>query len=253
MPVTCANTAGFSTTDSTLSPDNSNPSYFSSENLTAYAPFSQCGGGKRRRKRKRKRKKGQTQKASRGRQTVIAKNMCSCMDMLGSTEDVECTLICKSGSKTKTRKLRFKGSKGSSVARSLLKSPKKKQTKKKKKKRRKRSKKAKMLRKYLGPADSLALDAVSAVGAEAVRQGTDKLKSYMPEMPKIPKGPRFPTFDAPSGFVPTKLGSAELDVPGVDKGPSVDEPTDDSPFGMDSNISDEYVKVKHPSGEEPSM
>ena len=169
MPVTCANTAGFSTTDSTLSPDNSNPSYFSSENLTAYAPFSQCGGGKRRRKRKRKRKKGQTQKASRGRQTVIAKNMCSCMDMLGSTEDVECTLICKSGSKTKTRTLRFKGSRGSSVVRSLLKRSKKKTTKKKRKKR-KKSKKAKMI------PSSPVRKITTTFARDGTRQATEAIK-----------------------------------------------------------------------------
>jgi hypothetical protein len=256
---TFANTAGYSTTFDALSPENSNPSYFSSENMADYRPFSQAGGGKRRRKRKRKRNKGQTQKASRGRQTVIAKNMCSCMDMLGSTEDVECTLICKSGSKTKTRTLRFKGSRGSAVVRSLLKKSKKKTTKKKRKKR-KKSKKAKM-RKYLGPADAMALDAVSAVGAEAgkqlgdtLSQGVSKATSYMPE---IPKGPRFPKFGPPSDFEPHKLGSAELDVPDGDKAPDepspMAEPTDDSPFEMDSKISDDYVDVKPPSGEEPSM
>ena len=255
---TFANTAGYSTTFDALSPENSNPSYFSSENMADYRPFSQAGGGKR----KRKRKRGQTQKASRGRQTVIAKNMCSCMDMLGSTEDVECTLICKSGSKTKTRKLRFKGSRGSSVVRSLLKGTKKRTTKKKKKKRRKKSKKAKMLRGYLGPADSMALDAVSAVGAEAgkqlgdkLSQGVSKATSYMPE---IPKGPRFPKFGPPSDFEPHKLGSAELDVPDGDRGPPGEpspmaEPTDDSPFDMEPKISDDYVDVKPPSGEEPSM
>ena len=260
MPVTCANTAGFSTTDATLSPENSNPSYFSSENLTAYSPFSQCGGGKR--KRKKRRKKAQTQKASRGRQTTIAKNMCSCMDMLGSTEDVECTLICKSGSKTKTRTLRFKGSKGSSVMRSLLKRTRKTKKKRKKKKKKKKSKKAKMLRGYLGPADSMALDAVSAVGSEAVRQGQNKLKSYIPEMPKMPempKGPRFPKLGLPSDFEPHKLGSAELDVPDGDRGPPdepspmAEPPIDDSPFDMEPKISDDYVDVKPPSGEEPSM
>jgi hypothetical protein len=166
MPsVTCANTAGFSQNPESLPSDLQGGIYTAP---IPYTPFSQCGGGKRRRRRKRK--KGQTQKASRGRQTVIAKNMCSCMDMLGSTEDVECTLICKSGSNTKTRTLRFKGSRGSSVARSLLKRTKKKTTKKKRKKKRKKSKKAKMI------PSSPVRRITTALAREGTRQATEAIK-----------------------------------------------------------------------------
>lgn len=248
--MTCSNTAGYSQLSGSLPEDLIGNMHTGAD---AYSPLNQCGGGRRRKRRSGRKKKGQTQKASRGRQTVIAKNMCSCMDMLGSSEDVECTLICKSGSKTKTRKLRFKGSRGSSVVRSLLKGPKK--TKKKKKKKRKKSKKAKMLRKYLGPADAMALDAVSAIGSEAVRQGQNKLKSYIPEMPKMPEMPKLPKLGLPGDFEPHKLGSAELDVPDGDRDLPVHEPSPaPEPSPEDASIDKEsYEMVKPPSGEEPSM
>jgi hypothetical protein len=228
--VTLANTAGYSTTFDTLSPDNSNPAYFSAENMTDYQPFSQSGGGKKKKNKNRRRKK--TQHGRRGRQSIIAKNMCSCMDMLGSTEDVECTLICKSGSKTKTRKLRFKGSKGSSVARSLLKSPKKKQTKKKKKKRRKRSKKAKMI------PSSPVRKITTAFAKEGARQATEAIKRKAGEVGEAVADTatdlKDKAFDAASSVLPKMPVAPYQDAWGKSFQPGpVDAPEEKAPEGLE--------------------
>jgi len=244
-PVICDPTAGYSQDPGSL-PYELQAGIYTGAN--SYSSPSQCGGGK---KKKKRRKKGQTQKASRGRHKMIAKNMCSCMDMLGSSEDVECTLICKSGSKTKTRKLRFKGSRGSSVMRSLLKGTKK-TKKKRKKKRKKKSKKAKMF------PSSPVRRITTAFAREGTRQATEAIKRKAGEVGEAVAGTatglKDHAFDAASSVLPKMPVAPYQDMkgtsfkPGPAEAPEEKDPKDleelQKPAGPDK---DSWDMVEKPS------